>query len=235
MVEGNTSSKEHTTIPLKTCYHSTVPVCYDSYETLFRPGSREELCTEYFKKECRIVFSKKVETQAVRECHQPVDTLCGEGQGNITVCREVVDTVCTTHYDKTYLGNTACDKIPRTRCGATNCQETGEETCHDKTVAAVREVPEESCDLVPTKVCRGVYRTLPYLEPTQQCEDVPKEICNFGFKSAVSGAKPLTIKWCYDPHNEDIAKETLSNKDPPSFRDLKSSLLHINNFKGFQS
>ena len=56
MVEGNTSSKEHT----KTCYHSTVPVCYDSYETLFRPGSREELCTEYYKKECRIVERSSV-------------------------------------------------------------------------------------------------------------------------------------------------------------------------------
>ena len=103
------------------------------------------------------------------------------------------------------------NKVARTET-VRQCNKVSE--CHDETVTRVTDLPEESCDLVPTKVCRGVYRTTPYLEPTTQCEDLPKEICNFGFQSKVRGTKHLTIKWCYDPHNEDIVKESLNIQDP---------------------
>jgi hypothetical protein len=40
--------------------------------------------------------------------------------------------------------------------------------------AVSNSVPEESCDLVPQKTCRGVYRLVPFLKPTHTCKDVPR-------------------------------------------------------------
>ena len=161
MKEENKTMVEDLT-PLVTCKHSTISVCYDSYVTMFRAGTREEQCDVYYKKKCKILFNKVARTDTVKQCNNLPQC------DNNTVCREVLETVCTSDYDK----NTDCERIPRTLCGVRQCQY--EKTCHDETVTRVTDEPEESCDLVPTKVCRGVYRTTPYLEPTTQCEDVPK-------------------------------------------------------------
>ena len=72
----------------------------------------------------------------------------------------------------------------------------GEEKCHNKVIAVVDEVPEETCDLVPKQICKGVYRLVPYLVPKHVCEEVLRDICTFGFKPAIWGQKPITTKWC---------------------------------------
>ena len=131
------------------------------------------------------------------------------------------------------MGQTTCRKRPLTLFGKKDCEYVeGSEECYDKTVAVVNDVPEESCDLVPNQTCKGVYRLMPYLEPTQQCKEVPKEICSFGFKPAVPGEKPLITKWCYDQSQGDLSKESLSNKleGPPELSPLNTvgSLLASN-------
>ena len=47
-------------------------------------------------------------------------------------------------------------------------------------VTSVVDVPEEVCDLNPSKVCRYTTRLVPSLTPTEQCTVVPKEgDCNW--------------------------------------------------------
>ena len=89
----------------------------------------------------------------------------------------------------------------------------GDEKCHNKTVAMVDEVPEETCDLFPKKVCKGVYRLVPYLVPKQECRNVPHQICSFGFHPAVREEKPITTKWCYDQLGEKIGKDSVKNNE----------------------
>jgi hypothetical protein len=42
-------------------------------------------------------------------------------------------------------------------------------------VTSVVDVPEEVCDLNPTKLCRFTTRLVPSLTPDEQCTVVPKE------------------------------------------------------------
>ena len=51
----------------------------------------------------------------------------------------------------------------------------GEPVCRNKTVAVVREVPEETCDLEPATVCRTANKLVPHLQPQQQCADQPRQ------------------------------------------------------------
>ena len=55
--------------------------------------------------------------------------------------------------------------------------------CHNKTVGVLTEVPEESCDIVPSKVCRNANKLVPHLVPEEQCSNQPREICSFGLTS----------------------------------------------------
>ena len=104
-----------------------------------------------------------------------------------------------------FVAKTECRRIPVTLCANRSCQfVSGPEECHNKTIATVTDVPEESCDLVPQKTCKGVYRLVPYLHPIQECKDIPRQVCSFGFKPAVAGEKPITTKWCYAPNEGDI-------------------------------
>ena len=63
-----------------------------------------------------------------------------------------------------------------------------------KTLENAIDVPEEICDLVPQKTCRGVYKLVPYLVPEPECKDVPREVCSFGVKGTKLGEKPIVTK-----------------------------------------
>jgi hypothetical protein len=69
-------------------------------------------------------------------------------------------------------------------------------------VTIITEVPEESCELEPEEKRQGVYRLVPFLTPTHECEDVPREVCSFGMLPGRPGERPLTTNWCYDPESE---------------------------------
>ena len=66
--------------------------------------------------------------------------------------------------------------------------------CPLKTLENAIDVPEEICDLVPQKTCRGVYKLVPYLVPEPECKDVPREVCSFGVKGTKLGEKPIVTK-----------------------------------------
>ena len=79
------------------------------------------------------------------------------------------------------------------------------------------EVPEESCDIVPSKVCKSVAQLVPHLSPVEKCSDLPREICSFGLKSPKITEKPLITKWCFDPADEDQLEASNDLPRPPQF------------------
>ena len=113
---------------------------------------------------------------------------------------------CTTKYVEKqpgkFVGDTGCERLPVEICGAGCTFEEGEEECHEKTISASITVPEEACDLQPQEKCQGVYKLVPFLSPTQECKQVPREVCTFGVLKGEPGEKPITTKWCYDPEAE---------------------------------
>ena len=52
----------------------------------------------------------------------------------------------------------------------------GPERCHDKVVAEVREVPEESCELRPSQACTNLTQLVPFLQPSQECGQFPRQV-----------------------------------------------------------
>ena len=60
-----------------------------------------------------------------------------------------------------------------------------EEICHNKTSILVSDIPEETCDILPRKICEKVNKLVPFLEPTSECKNVPKEKCTFGIKRRI--------------------------------------------------
>ena len=55
-----------------------------------------------------------------------------------------------------------------------------EERCHNKTVSSLVSVPQESCDIVPERVCDTATTLVPHLEPVPTCRQLPRERCSFG-------------------------------------------------------
>ncbi|XP_023336278.1 uncharacterized protein LOC111707406 [Eurytemora carolleeae] len=178
------------------CTHSLINVCHYSYITSFKPN-REEECEDHYEKICNIVFVPQASDEIIEHCYKPMVKNCNnvEPDAEDEICKDMHETECSTRYEKKgdkFVANTECKKIPLTLCGSRSCRfEEGEEECHNKTTASISTVPEESCDLVPQKTCKGVYKLVPFLQPTHQCKDVPREICTFGILSSKLGTAPL--------------------------------------------
>ena len=73
----------------------------------------------------------------------------------------------------------------------------GPEECHDKTITIIQDVPKEMCDLEPRNTCQFVTKLVPKLEPSEECVDVPKEICARTRGSPRKVQRPTVKRWCY--------------------------------------
>ena len=80
------------------------------------------------------------------------------------------------------------------------CQ--GTEVCNDKVQTIVQDVPKEQCTLEPQRTCKHVTKLVPKLEPTEECVDVPKEVCTRSRTNPRPVKKPVQKKWCYVPTEE---------------------------------
>ena len=69
-------------------------------------------------------------------------------------------------------------------------------------MAVVTEVPVETCDLTPTKLCKNISQMVAALAPLSRCAEFPRRICSFGLADERLSEKPLVTKWCY--HDSDI-------------------------------
>ncbi len=63
-------------------------------------------------------------------------------------------------------------------------------------------MPEETCDLSPSKQCKHVTKLVPNLKPVEECVDVPKEVCHRTKTNPRKVQKPIVKKWCYQPSKE---------------------------------
>jgi len=186
--------------PILECTHKNVEKCHYTYVTQFTP-TQEEVCDETFEKSCQITFKQQAVEESVKKCYRPLSKVCN-GQGE-EVCKTVYESACTTKYVEKqpgkFVGDTSCEKLPVEICGR-GCETVeGAEECHDKTVTALIDVPEEVCDLNPNKICKFETKLVPSLKPAHECTVIPQEVCNLKFTSPKQVEKPLMTKWCLDP------------------------------------
>ena len=173
-------------------------------------------------KNCNIDLTRQAREETRQHCYTPMVRECGEGKGEGSeACRETFDTECISVYkpkirengSNLLLAKTECQRIPKTLCGARKCEiVAGPEECHNQTITTVSDVPEETCDLVPQKTCQHVYRLVPFLHPTKQCEDLPREVCSYGLQPPIPGDKPITTKWYFDPGERDSIQNSDTEK-----------------------
>lgn len=75
----------------------------------------------------------------------------------------------------------------------------GAEQCFDKTQTIVQDSPKEKCTLEPQRTCKHVTKLVPKLDPTEECVDVPKEVCTRSQANPHTVKTPVIKKWCYVP------------------------------------
>merc|ERR1711962_653064 len=56
--------------------------------------------------------------------------------------------------------------------------------------------------LEPQRTRKHVTKLVPKLEPTEECVDVPKEVCTRSRTNPRKVKKPVVKKWCYIPTEE---------------------------------
>ena len=86
----------------------------------------------------------------------------------------------------------------------------------------VQEIPEETCFLEPQRECKFVTKLVPQLKPTENCIDIPKEVCSRLRKNPRKVSKPIVKRWCYTP-----TKESGLPPPPPRYMVLVSSNVNL--------
>merc|ERR1712055_647717 len=180
------------------CEHSYDKRCHTTYVTNYE-SQQEEECEENFRKSCFIEYEKIAFDETVQVCRTPLVKDC-DIQGP-EICRTEYESECWTKQevhdvdddvveckteveekcqDETsgYTTNTKGSKEPRELCAPSGCGfEEGPEECYEKVQTVVQDAPKEQCSLEPQRTCKHVTKLVPKLEPTEECVDVPKEVC----------------------------------------------------------
>merc|ERR1712058_9828 len=205
------------------CDHSYDRRCHTTYVTNYE-SQQEEECEENFRKNCFIQYEQIAFNETANVCRTPLVKDC-DVQGP-EICRteyesecwtkqevhDVEDDVveCTTEVEEKcedetsgYTTNTKCSKWPKEVCAPAGCGfKEGAEECYDKVQTVVQDAPKEQCSLEPQRTCKHVTKLVPKLEPTEECVDVPKEVCTRSRTNPRKVKKPVVKKWCYVPTEE---------------------------------
>ena len=211
------------------CNHSFGRRCHTTYTTNYE-SQQEEDCEENFRK-CYFIEHEQIafnETATV--CRTPL-VRDGDVQGP-EICRtkyksecwtqEVDDVVsCKTEIkEKCEDNTTGCTKEPRELCAlAGGGFKKGAEECFNKVQTVA---PKKPCSFEPKSTCKHVTKLVPELEPTEECVDVPKEVCTGSRKVKEPDAihaKPLDSKL----EGEKTTKEYTGNKMLTSLSRMRSS------------
>merc|ERR1712066_673342 len=100
---------------------------------------------------------------------------------------------------KKYSPQTSCKKVPREVCGAGSIAVPQGEECFDRQETVIQEVPTETCNLEPQRICKHVTKLVPLLKPSEECVDIPTEACSRSRTNPRKVQKPVVKKWCYVP------------------------------------
>jgi len=167
-----------------------------------------DLCRTEYEAEC---WTKQEEHEVVDDvvnCETVVEEKCAPEVSGYTTsekCTKWPKEVCSISKQtvKKFTPITGCSKEPRELCAPAGCGfKEGPEECHDKTQTIVQDVPKEHCSLEPQRTCKHVTKLVPRLTPTEECVDVPKEVCARGRTNPTKIKKPVVKKWCYVPSEE---------------------------------
>ena len=168
----------------------------------------EEICTTQYESECWTKQEVHEVEDDVVECETVVEEKCEDetsGYTTNTKCSKWPKEVCSVSKKqvKKYTPITGCTKEPRELCAPAGCGFTqGEEECYDKVQTIVQDAPKEQCSLEPQRTCKHVTKLVPKLTPTEECVDVPKEVCTRSRTNPRKVKKPVIKKWCYIPSEE---------------------------------
>jgi len=167
-----------------------------------------EICRTEYESECWTKQEVHDVEDDVVSCETIVDEKCEDetsGYTTNTKCSKWPREVCSVSKKnvKKYTPITGCTKEPRELCAPAGCGFTqGEEECYDKVQTVVQDAPKEQCSLEPQRTCKHVTKLVPKLTPTEECVDVPKEVCTRSRTNPRKVKKPVVKKWCYVPSEE---------------------------------
>jgi len=167
-----------------------------------------EICRTEYESECWTKQEEHEVEDDVVECTTEKESKCEDetiGYTTQTKCSEWPREVCTvqTKTNKKYTPVTGCTKEPRELCAPAGCGfREGPQVCHSEEKTIIAEKPVEECTLEPQRSCSSVTKLVPKLSPTQECVDVPKEVCTRSKSNPRKVRKPIVKKWCYVPSEE---------------------------------
>jgi len=167
-----------------------------------------EICRTEYESECWTKQEEHDVEDDVVECETIQDEKCEDetsGYTTFTKCSKWPREVCDVKKKRVtkYTPITGCTKEPRELCAPAGCGfKEGAEVCYDKTQTVVQDAPKEECSLEPQRTCAHVTKLVPKLEPTEECVDVPKEVCTRSRTNPRKVKKPVVKKWCYVPTEE---------------------------------
>jgi len=190
----------------KVASDETIQFCHTP---LICEGEGPEECKTVYESVCETTYHEHDVEDDVVECETVQEEKCEDktqGYSTSTECTTWPVVKCTDVRkvnNKKYTPHTTCKKEPRQLCGPSGCvPEPGPEECFDKKETVVQEVPEETCSLEPQKTCKFVTKLVPTLKPTEECVDIPKEVCSRSRQNPRKVQKPVVKKWCYVPSEE---------------------------------
>jgi len=191
----------------KIAFNETARICR---EPLVKDCDRrgDEICRTEYESECWTKQEEHDVQDDVVECRTEVEEKCQpntSGYTTTTECSKWPREVCRVSKKsvKKYTPITGCTKEPREICAPAGCGfKKGPLECYDKVQTVVQDAPKEQCSLEPQRTCKHVTKLVPKLEPTEECVDVPKEVCTRSRTNPRKVKKPVVKKWCYVPSEE---------------------------------
>merc|ERR1712150_140641 len=96
------------------------------------------------------------------------------------VCTKWPRRECTKSTERVtkYTPKTECKPVVTEVCGNGIKTIPEVDICYKDKVTVVTEVPQETCNLEPQRECKHVTKLVPFLKPTEECVDIPKEVCS---------------------------------------------------------
>jgi len=191
----------------KIAFNETVEICRQPLVkdcTVTGP----EICRTEYESECWTKQEVHDVQDDVVECRTEIEEKCQDetsGYTTNTKCSKWPKEVCSVSKKnvKKYTPITGCTKEPRELCAPAGCGFTqGPTECYDKVQTVVQDAPKEECSLEPQRTCKHVTKLVPKLTPTEECVDVPKEVCTRSRTNPRKVKKPVVKKWCYIPSQE---------------------------------
>merc|ERR1712147_7103 len=167
-----------------------------------------EICRTEYESECWTKQEVHDVEDDVVECRTEVEEKCEDetsGYTTNTKCSKWPREVCSVSKKQVqkFTPITGCTKEPRELCAPAGCGFVqGDEECYDKQQTIVQDAPKENCSLEPQRTCKHVTKLVPKLSPTEECVDVPKEVCTRSRTNPRPVKKPVVKKWCYVPSEE---------------------------------